>query len=46
MRHLPADPVLTPVLLPADRPGEEPRSACAGCRRELTGEARSRVGGA
>ena len=46
VRHLLADPVLPPALLPADWPGDALRSAYAGYRRELTGEVRSRVGGA
>ncbi|MFI2508259.1 PaaX family transcriptional regulator C-terminal domain-containing protein [Streptomyces sp. NPDC018972] len=45
VRHLLADPVLPPALLPADWPGDALRSAYAGYRRELTGEVRSRVGG-
>ncbi|MFI9424656.1 PaaX family transcriptional regulator C-terminal domain-containing protein [Streptomyces achromogenes] len=35
VRHLLADPVLPPVLLPADWPGEELRTAYAGYRRAL-----------
>ncbi|MGW4568692.1 PaaX family transcriptional regulator C-terminal domain-containing protein [Streptomyces sp. NPDC004561] len=35
VRHLLADPVLPPVLLPADWPGEPLRSAYAGYQREL-----------
>ncbi|MCZ0205018.1 PaaX domain-containing protein, C- domain protein [Streptomyces sp. UMAF16] len=35
VRHLLADPVLPPVLLPADWPGEELRTAYAGYRRNL-----------
>lgn len=46
VRHLLADPVLPPALLPADWPGEALRAAYAGYRRELTGEVRSRAGGA
>lgn len=46
VRHLLADPVLPPGLLPDDWPGGELRAAYAGYRRELTGEVRSRVGGA
>lgn len=46
VRHLLADPVLPPALLPADWPGDVLRSAYAEYRRELTGEVRSRVGGA
>uniref|UniRef100_UPI003525AB94 PaaX family transcriptional regulator C-terminal domain-containing protein n=1 Tax=Streptomyces sp. PU_AKi4 TaxID=2800809 RepID=UPI003525AB94 len=45
VRHLLADPVLPPALLPADWPGDALRSAYGGYRRELTGEARSRAGG-
>lgn len=46
VRHLLADPVLPRALLPADWPGDALRSAYAEYRRELTGEVRSRVGGA
>ncbi|MEU2065134.1 PaaX family transcriptional regulator C-terminal domain-containing protein [Streptomyces sp. NPDC013455] len=35
VRHLLADPVLPPALLPADWPGEALRTAYAGYRREL-----------
>lgn len=46
VRHLLADPVLPPGLLPADWPGEALRAAYAGYRRELAGEVRARVAGA
>jgi phenylacetic acid degradation operon negative regulatory protein len=45
VRHLLADPVLPPVLLPADWPGAELRAAYGDYQRELTGEVRARVGG-
>ncbi len=45
VRHLLADPVLPPALLPADWPGEALRAAYAGYRCEVTGEVRSRVDG-
>lgn len=40
-----ADPVLPPALPPDDWPGEAPRAAYAGYRREVAGEVRSRVDG-
>jgi phenylacetic acid degradation operon negative regulatory protein len=46
VRHLLADPVLPPGLLPADWPGDALRAAYADYRRELTGRVRARVGGA
>ncbi|CAM5613658.1 PaaX family transcriptional regulator C-terminal domain-containing protein [Streptomyces pilosus] len=46
VRHLLADPVLPPVLLPADWPGEALRAAYAGYRREMAGEGGSRADGA
>ncbi|MFJ7071484.1 PaaX family transcriptional regulator C-terminal domain-containing protein [Streptomyces sp. NPDC098781] len=42
VRHLLADPVLPPELLPADWPGEPLRAAYADYRRELADEARAR----
>ncbi len=45
VRHLLADPVLPPALLPDDWPGEALRAAYAGYRREVAGEVRSRVEG-
>ncbi|MFH9855743.1 PaaX family transcriptional regulator C-terminal domain-containing protein [Streptomyces althioticus] len=45
VRHLLADPVLPPSLLPAGWPGDELRAAYADYRRELEGEVRSLVGG-
>ncbi|MFJ5266086.1 PaaX family transcriptional regulator C-terminal domain-containing protein [Streptomyces sp. NPDC088387] len=38
VRHLLADPVLPPELLPADWPGEPLRAAYADYRREVTGQ--------
>ncbi|MFC9503972.1 PaaX family transcriptional regulator C-terminal domain-containing protein [Streptomyces sp. NPDC057002] len=46
VRHLLADPVLPPGLLPADWPGAELRVAYTGYRQELIGEVRARVRGA
>ncbi|GGP96855.1 PaaX family transcriptional regulator C-terminal domain-containing protein [Streptomyces griseomycini] len=49
VRHLLADPVLPPGLLPDGWPGEALRTAYADYRRELTGrvgQVRARVGGA
>ncbi|WP_309059928.1 PaaX family transcriptional regulator C-terminal domain-containing protein [Streptomyces sp.] len=46
VRHLLADPVLPPDLLPAGWPGDALRAAYADYRRELTGQVRARVGGA
>lgn len=45
VRHLLADPVLPPSLLPAGWPGDALRAAYAEYRRELEGEVRSLVGG-
>ncbi|MCT7356910.1 PaaX domain-containing protein, C- domain protein, partial [Streptomyces sp. 15-116A] len=45
VRHLLADPVLPPALLPADWPGEALRAAYADYQRELAGEVHARVGG-
>lgn len=45
VRHLLADPVLPPELLPADWPGAELRAAYAEYRRELPDEVRARDGG-
>lgn len=45
VRHLLADPVLPPELLPAGWPGGELRAAYAAYRQELTGEVRARVHG-
>jgi phenylacetic acid degradation operon negative regulatory protein len=45
VRHLPADPVLPPGLLPADWPGAELRAAYTDYQRELVGEVRARVRG-
>lgn len=46
VRHLLADPVLPPALLPADWPGAELRAAYGDHQRELTGDVRARVHGA
>ncbi|MGV4885854.1 PaaX family transcriptional regulator C-terminal domain-containing protein [Streptomyces viridosporus] len=46
VRHLLADPVLPPGLLPADWPGDALRAAYADYREELTGRVRARTGGA
>ncbi|CAL9633419.1 PaaX family transcriptional regulator C-terminal domain-containing protein [Streptomyces sp. Tu 3180] len=46
VRHLLADPVLPPGLLPAGWPGDALRTAYADYRRELTGQVRARAGGA
>ncbi|MFC9133322.1 PaaX family transcriptional regulator C-terminal domain-containing protein [Streptomyces sp. NPDC057099] len=46
VRHLLADPVLPPGLLPADWPGVELRVAYTDYQRELIGEVRARVRGA
>ncbi|MFJ8593893.1 PaaX family transcriptional regulator C-terminal domain-containing protein [Streptomyces sp. NPDC093598] len=46
VRHLLADPVLPPGLLPGDWPGTELRVAYTGYQRELIGEVRARVRGA
>lgn len=43
VRHLLADPVLPPELLPADWPGERLRAAYADYRQELTGEVHARM---
>ncbi|GAB2852143.1 PaaX family transcriptional regulator C-terminal domain-containing protein [Streptomyces deserti] len=43
VRHLLADPVLPPELLPADWPGAELRAAYTDYQRELVGEVRARV---
>ncbi|MER7404558.1 PaaX family transcriptional regulator C-terminal domain-containing protein [Streptomyces sp. NPDC000070] len=45
VRHLLADPVLPPGLLPADWPGAELRAAYTDYQRELIGEVRARVRG-
>ncbi|MFJ7335886.1 PaaX family transcriptional regulator C-terminal domain-containing protein [Streptomyces sp. NPDC101110] len=45
VRHLLADPVLPPGLLPADWPGTELRAAYADYQRELIGAVRARVRG-
>ncbi|MEU6911267.1 PaaX family transcriptional regulator C-terminal domain-containing protein [Streptomyces coeruleorubidus] len=45
VRHLLADPVLPPGLLPADWPGVELRAAYTDYQRELIGEVRARVRG-
>ncbi|MGW3988827.1 PaaX family transcriptional regulator C-terminal domain-containing protein [Streptomyces sp. NPDC004830] len=45
VRHLLADPVLPPSLLPADWPGDELRDAYAAYQRELTGAVHARVRG-
>ncbi len=42
VRHLLADPVLPPELLPADWPGADLRAAYAGYQREITGAAWAR----
>lgn len=46
VRHLLADPVLPPGLLPADWPGTGLRAAYTDYQRELVGEVRARVRGA
>jgi phenylacetic acid degradation operon negative regulatory protein len=46
VRHLLADPVLPPGLLPEDWPGTGLRAAYTAYQRELAGEVRARVGGA
>ncbi|CAM5659398.1 hypothetical protein SAFG77S_04400 [Streptomyces afghaniensis] len=46
VRHLLADPVLPPGLLPADWPGAGLRAAYTDYQRELIGEVRARVRGA
>ncbi|WP_086562636.1 PaaX family transcriptional regulator C-terminal domain-containing protein [Streptomyces africanus] len=46
VRHLLADPVLPPGLLPADWPGAGLRAAYTDYQRELVGEVRARVRGA
>ncbi|MFF8012311.1 PaaX family transcriptional regulator C-terminal domain-containing protein [Streptomyces sp. NPDC007929] len=45
VRHLLADPVLPPALLPADWPGSALRAAYTDYQRELVGEVRARVRG-
>ncbi|MET9833080.1 PaaX family transcriptional regulator C-terminal domain-containing protein [Streptomyces sp. NPDC006385] len=45
VRHLLADPVLPPELLPPDWPGERLRAAYADYRREMSDAARARAGG-
>ncbi|MFE0673099.1 PaaX family transcriptional regulator C-terminal domain-containing protein [Streptomyces sp. NPDC058867] len=44
VRHLLADPVLPPALLPADWPGASLRAAYTGYRREMTDQVRARAG--
>ncbi|MFI9822678.1 PaaX family transcriptional regulator C-terminal domain-containing protein [Streptomyces sp. NPDC052013] len=45
VRHLLADPVLPPALLPAGWPGEALRAAYTDYQQELAGEVHARVGG-